>query len=434
MPHPLVLYNIGLVHAAARHPVEAVAAFDRLLADPGVLRQREIDRARAERDEQAALIGEIAVAVNVPGAQIEVDNVAVATSPLSEPIRVGSGEHLVSAVAKGHYPERQRVVLAGKRRIDVRFELRELSVNLARLAVKTNVPAAEILVDGASVGKTPLPATLAFAPGPHTIEARRPGYVRTAKAVTLGEGTSGSVRFDLTVDAARLKTDGGLLGLSVSEPDAVVFVDGVPRGSYARPLALPAGEHVLRVERAEFFPFEREIDVPRGGRLEVPIDLQPTPKKRADYRSSAIAQRTWGTVSLVAGAAIAAGSAGFLVYNQAKKNDAQRDFDNADLNTPGGECYPGAGGKAPVSTNACLAELDIRLQALEDARSRDKFGWLGVGVGAAALGTGLALLLTSSDPDRYEPKAESDVFAKARVLPLAWLSPVGSGLGLAGSF
>jgi hypothetical protein len=57
-----------------------------------------------------------------------------------------------------------------------------------------------------------------------------------------------------------------------------------------------------------------------------------------------------------------------------------------------------------------------------------------VGVGAAALGTGLVLWLTGPDPDKYEPKTDSNVFAKSRVIPTAWVSERYSGIGLEGTF
>src|SRR5580692_7562805 len=37
IPNPLVLYNIGLVYAAMGRPVDAVAALDELLANPGTV-------------------------------------------------------------------------------------------------------------------------------------------------------------------------------------------------------------------------------------------------------------------------------------------------------------------------------------------------------------------------------------------------------------
>ncbi|HMJ13091.1 MAG TPA: PEGA domain-containing protein [Polyangiaceae bacterium] len=434
VPHPLVLFNIGLVHSSMHHSVDAVTTFDRLLASPGQLGARELEVARARREEQAALIGELAISVDVAGADVEVDNLPVGKSPLPGPVRVSSGEHWVSAIAPGRYPERRRVVVAGKSKADVSLVLRELDRTLARLTVKANVPAADVLVDGVPVGKTPLPASLAFAPGAHTIEVRRPGYVAATQSVTLGEGVTGEVSLDLAVDQAALRSQGGSLALSISEPDAVVFVDTVPRGTYAAPLQLPPGKHSIRVERAGFFPFQREIEIPERGRLEVPIDLQPTPEKRASYRSAATTQRTLGFIGLATGAALAAGGTGFLIYNQGQKNDAKDAFDTADLNTPGGECYPGTDGRTAVSTPTCVEELRIRLDNLEEARGHDKFGWIGVGVGAAVLGTGAILLLTANDPDRYEPKSDSNVFARGRLLPVAYVGGAFTGLGVTGAF
>jgi hypothetical protein len=99
-----------------------------------------------------------------------------------------------------------------------------------------------------------------------------------------------------------------------------------------------------------------------------------------------------------------------------------------------GMCHPGVNGGRPVSNDACIEELRLNLAALEDARNRDVYGWIGVGVGVAALGVGLVLLLTGDDPGRYDHKAGEDVFAIHDARPLAWADAHGGGLGMSGRF
>jgi hypothetical protein len=228
-----------------------------------------------------------------------------------------------------------------------------------------------------------------------------------------------------------LAREGGVLALAISEPDALVFVDGEPRGAYSGPLRLAHGAHVIRVERADFLPVQREVVVPRAASSSVTIELEPTPEKRAAYRSAAVAQRTWGYVATGAGAAITLGSFGFLLWNTSAESDAEDDFDaEAAKQGPGGECDRAAG----MQSDECLQALELALDDLESIRSREKFGWIGVGVGAAAIGAGVTLLLTNDDPDRYEPRPESDVFGRLELVPYGWIGRGTGGAAIAGRF
>lgn len=435
IPHPRVLYNIGLVHAEMHSPIEAVAAFDRVLAAPGDLEPAELQVAASRRADQAALIGELVITASVAGARIELDNVDIATTPVQAPLSVASGEHIVGVIVQGQYPERRRIVVAGRTRVEVHFELRELPARLAQVTVNANIPGADILIDGNVVGKTPLAASLALAPGTYRIEARRLGYVTALRSETIGEGVTATVQLDLAVDPAALHVHGGTVSLRISEPDAVVIVDSKPRGGYRSPLVLPPGKHALAVQRAGFFPFERDIDVATHAETLIRVELQPNAQTRADYTSSAKAQRTWGIVSLTAGAVFVGGGAAFLLINQGEKKDAKLKLEQSDLLTPGGDCSPPSGpGRSAMSNQGCELEASLRAERYESIRDRDLFGWIGMGVGTAALGLSAFLLLSGDDPERYELRPESDVFALHDVTPVAWLHAGGGGLGFSSTF
>jgi hypothetical protein len=436
--HPLVLYNIGLVHTAMRNPVAAVQAFDRLLQNPGSLDAQRLDTARAKRDEQVALIGEIQVTVNVQGAQIEVNNLPVARSPVAEPIRVASGQHLVAVVAPGYLPARREVSVAGKTRVQADFVLEPAKGRLAQIAVKANLPDAEVLVDGALAGKTPLPTPLTVAPGMHTLEVRRPGYQTIKRSINVGEGTSGAVDAQLLVDSSQLASEGGNLVLAFSERDAVLYIDGEARGAYAGAIQLPHGRHRLRVERAEFLPFERDVTVTKATTTSVTVDLLPTPEKRAKYHSTAVTQRTLAWIGVGAGAALAGAGTMFLIVNQGEKNEKADAYDEAFARYDTGICRASSDNHPDVRrANGCTPgteEVQIRLDSLESARDRDLWGWIGVGAGAALLTTGIVLHVIRDDPDRYEPREESDLFARAVWTPTVWGDQNGAGVGVIGSF
>lgn len=429
-PHPLVLFNIALVYEALGKPVQAVDAAERLLAEPSGLSPDRVGRLRSLRAEQALRIGSLEITVNVPGATLEVDGEAAGTAPLASPLRVSTGAHLVTVIARDHAPARRTVLVASGARHTENVTLEPLSGALGQLRVKSSVPDAQVFVDGQPAGTTPLAASLALAPGTHQIELRRAGYATAAQAVAVGQGSSGDITLEPVASPELLTTEGGSLALRLSEEESVVFVDGTPRGGYAKPLRLPAGRHRLRVERAGFFPFERDVFVNKGTPGEVTVELQPTPEFRADYVSSARTRRTIGYVTGGAGALFTLGGAGFLVWNAGQKSEKEDAFDELLF-----ESEPGSGRRCdPMGTAelSCAKERELALEELDEARSRDVYGWVGLGVGVAALGAGAVLVLTGDDPDRYEPRPESDVFGRLEVVPFG--GPGATGLRLRGAF
>jgi hypothetical protein len=432
VPNPTVLFNVGLVAEAMGDPVHAVEALDRVLRAPGNLGARELARAHEVRDEQAARVGRIALRGNVDGAEVEVDGTTVGRTPLAAPLQVGSGQHIVAVVRPGYAPVRRAVVVAGGVTANVEITLDALPGRLAHLTVRTRIPDAEVTVDDQVIGRTPLPASLALAPGQHAITLKRPGYLTVSQTVPLGDGAEGQITLDPAVDPGAFATAGGSLALVVSEPDAVVFVDGEPRGAVAAALHLPFGKHRLRVERDGFFPFERDVTVPERASAQVAVDLEPTPEKRAAYVGAAKARRTWGFIVTGTGATLAVGSIAYLVWNHGQKSDTESTFNRiAADNTPGSgtRCDPQR--TRPAS---CVEELNIALDHFQSATDRDVWGWVGLGVGAAAAGLGTVLLVTGDDPHRYDPRPESDVFGMLRVVPVGWAAPGGAGAGLRGAF
>lgn len=428
-PHPLVRYNIGLVFAAMNRPVEAVDVFDALLTNPAGLDAARLAHLGEQREQQAQRIGEIVIQGAVEGARVELDGLEVGRLPLTAPLRAASGVHVVGLVATGYAPARKQVIVPGQTKVEVAFELSPLEGQPAHVVVQTRLVDCEVLVDGLPVGKTPLEASLALSPGTRTIELRRPGYRAARQSLTLGPASSGTVTLEPELDTAALGSEGGTLELVLSEPDAVVAIDGQHPRSYTGPLSLPHGVHVVRVERAGFYPSERKVTVPRGGSSHVVVDLTPTPEQRATYRSRTVAQRTWGYISLGAGAALTAGGVTFLVINSAEESDKKDAFDvQAARNGPGGDCDREAGRQTP----SCVRTLNLALEDLKEVRSREKFGWIGAGVGAAGMGLGIVLLLINDDPNRYEPRPESDIFGRLELRPTAWFDADGGGLSLTG--
>src|SRR4029077_18512970 len=86
---PSTLLNIGLVYAELKRPVDAVDALDTLLKSNAKLGPEQRQKAERVRAEQWTFVPFLTVDSNVP-AQIEVDSVEAARTPLSGTLRVSA--------------------------------------------------------------------------------------------------------------------------------------------------------------------------------------------------------------------------------------------------------------------------------------------------------------------------------------------------------
>lgn len=445
VPNPVVLFNIGLVYAAMGRPVNAVDALEKVMQTPDKLSTDQRERATRTLNDQRARIGRLMVTTVPEGARIDIDNVESARTPLTAPIRISEGSHIIGAVAEGYAPDRKEVVVAGNSDATVSFELVSTQgKQIANLTVRSRIAGADVIIDNKPAGKTPLATSITLLAGHHAVELKRPGYRSSRQEIDVGAGATGELSFDLAVDPAQLSAEGAMLAIDSSEPQPVLFVDDEHKGPYTEPVQLPRGPHRLRIEHAGFLPVERNVDLSQGQTALVHVDLVPTPEKRAAYESSAKFHRTWGIIGLIAGGAIAGGGAAWLAISAGNStvSQSQSDYDHAvfvqskapnkdamgqplpisDPKAPEHPCATrGAAAGDPDQTvddpDVCNAYVQTYATKLDNAKKTDSrnkvIGFVGIGVGAAVAVTGLVLLLTGDDPGRYD-KPPSNKLGKRR--------------------
>lgn len=405
MPNPIVLYNIGLVYAAMGRPVDAVDALSAVVGVAG-LSPEQHDRALATLTDQQARIGRVSVTTVPDGARIDIDGVEVAKTPLTGPLRVAEGSHVIGAVAEGYAHAHKEIVVAGNADASVSFELvLGQSKVPANLTVHSRISDAEVLLDGKSSGKTPLSTSVSLPSGRHTVELRRPGYKPSKQDVELGEGATGEVTLDLTVDAQALQKDGAELALALREPNADVTVDDEHLGLYTRPLRLPKGAHHVHLEVAGYLPFDQEVTLDQSKPNVLAPFLSPTPETRQAHDANVRLHRTLGWVGVGTGAVIAGVGAAVALSAASTKKDAQKDFDTNEalvINMVG-DCDSAASDKI----DACNARVNDAQARIDSANSKEVLGYVGIGVGAAVLGTGVVLLLTGESSHRFDASAQT---------------------------
>jgi hypothetical protein len=425
-PYPVVLYNLGIAYDALGRPVEAVEAMKAVIDKPGNLAPERLARARTIVAENEARVGELEVVVNEAGALLRVDDIDRGKSPLAAALRVRAGTHFVQAVKTGYVPVRREILVAGgdKKRVELTLERTELRPG--QIWIRSKLPGAQIFIDGAKAGTTPLSQSISVMPGQHNVELRRAGYETDRQTITLGEGATATLRIELEPDRDAIDREGGRVKLTMPFEDAVVSVDGQSTGVYTGPIKLAPGPHTLRVERGGFVPTVLAIDVAAGGTTELAVDLEPTPEWLADKADE---QQTYHIIAgLLTGFGVAGLGAGIGVtaWNETRRNDA---IDESRSETqPGGRCVLEDGSRA--NNQAYCDELVQRLERTNDVRIP---GYVTLGIGAALLVTGVTLFFVAPDPDDYHAE-HVDELARLRLLPMLSITPDEGLLGVAGTF
>ena len=326
VPHPILLYNLGLVLAASGRPVDAVEAFDSLLAAPGNLDAERLARARDERARQLSRIGG-----DRAGGERR--------RRLDRARRRGNGQSAPAGAAQdGERRTHRRGRRTGPRAAQAKGECRRANARArrafahrnqgkpAQLEIQSRIPEAEVWIDGDLVGHTPLGASVALAPGAREVEVRRAGYVSAKQAVNLGPGSpagSSSRRHP-----TRLRSHARAACWRFQSASRTPWCSWTA-SRVARIRAL-CGSHTASTQSGgtrEFLPIQRTVTVPKAANTSVTIELEPTPEKRADYRSATVTQRTWGYIATGTGAAITLGSLGFVIWNASEEADAKDHFD-----------------------------------------------------------------------------------------------------------
>jgi tetratricopeptide (TPR) repeat protein len=433
VPSRWILYNIALAYAALGRPVEATDTLDRMLVTPGPLPPELLIQARSKREQQAQRIAQLNVNTNVP-ATIDVGGTPVGRTPLQAPLRLASGTHLVGAVAAGYLPARREVTIGGTLQ-ELNLDLAPAEDALAQVVVRSNVPAADVFVDGSRVGKTPLPSALVLPPGEHILELRRRGYSNVRRQLSLASAARSSVAIEMYEDPAIPPAETGSLAVAVSEDDAVLLVDGQPRtiyrgggrlpGTFTAAIdGLPWGTHTLRIERPGFQPVERSVEVLAGGTSLVRVTLRPTTESYLAYIKRTRSARNWAVSAVTAGTVLTLGSGALAVSRHIALQDAQRRLDDErrdQENMSGGSCDPSLG-LSPAALGDCAARLQQAETAVTDRQRLRLIGLVGTGAGLLVTAVGVYLLSSGEDPRRYD------------ALALPWIASNGAGLSLSLSF
>ena len=235
---------------------EALQMFEALLREFPKLPPATRAQVSKEMRQLRAKVGTVEVLVLEPGAEVLVDGRQLGTTPLSAPLRVSAGVHIVRIYKEGFAPFERRVQVEPRRNLQIDGSLEPLTrAGELRIAAAGGEEVV-VEIDGAAMGSTPWRGKLSV--GTHSVVLRGPddtGTAPVAAKVTVGDVTK------LTLEVMKL---GGRLRVQPTPANASVAIDGVDIGRGVWTGRLPTGEHRVEVAAEGFLPKSQAIRLDEG--------------------------------------------------------------------------------------------------------------------------------------------------------------------------
>jgi formylglycine-generating enzyme required for sulfatase activity len=161
------------------------------------------------------------------------------------------GDYQLHIAATGYEPLDVPLRVAAERNQSYAFTLTPLP---GRITFSSTPVAAEVWIDGANVGSTPLD-NIDVAAGTHLVSFRNPRYVTIDRTVNV-QGK----RIEETI-SAELQPNWAAITIPSNPPGAVVFVDEQQVGETPGPIDVVAGSHELRLKKPGYKTWRNRIDV-----------------------------------------------------------------------------------------------------------------------------------------------------------------------------
>lgn len=160
------------------------------------------------------------------------------------------GSHRVTAELDGYYPLDTKIDVGSLADQTIALTLTKLP-GLVTLTTEPEINA-EVFVDGASIGKTPL-VDAQITPGVHQLELSAERYLSAARELeVVGANERQSLAVTLTPDWA-------VVSLSTSPAGATVLVDGAEAGVTPAAIEIMSGEHDIEVRLAGYNAWRSKV-------------------------------------------------------------------------------------------------------------------------------------------------------------------------------
>jgi len=210
----------------------------------------------AGRTSAAPKFGQLVVRSNPPGARITIDGRSDSgwVTPYTIP-DLTTGYHSVVVSKEGYGDAQRSVSIEGGRASTVDAAL---TMPGGEISITTNPAGLEVVVDGRSVGRSPIQAVVGVGQHTYVIKCPEDSYERS---FTMKDG--GLLFKGLTCGLMAAPASTGIVEVRTIPSGATVHADGKPvQGTTPTNFRLPAGRHTLTISLSGYLPLQKEVDVP----------------------------------------------------------------------------------------------------------------------------------------------------------------------------
>lgn len=198
---PRLLWNMAACEKELRHYANVIALLERYLREGEAVVTTEERAATAELlDTVRAFVNELSIVVRPAGAKIFINEVEVATAPLSSPLRVDMGKHRLRVAKPGFVTHEAALDLAGGQAVALEVALAE-ERHEGTLRILSD-PNAVISVDGKVVGTASWVGALAT--GSHVVHVMAPGKQPHKTEVVIADDATSSLHVNLLAEPSPL--------------------------------------------------------------------------------------------------------------------------------------------------------------------------------------------------------------------------------------
>ena len=256
------------------------------------------------RAELTAGVGVVRVMSDTAGARAFIDSIDKGPVPVD--IKdIKAGDHIIQIKAAGFktYEENVAVVAGSSRTVKHELEA-DVPADTGTLRVTSNVPEAEVYIDGALAGKVPQDKRVAE--GEHQVNVRLVGYKEYTTKVKVEPGKAATV-------SAELKGVGRLRILS-TPTGANVTLNGIVTGKTPYDSEVEVGETVLRLDMPGFVAFEQTMNIEGGKTATISRELALAGKSESELENEQKGLSSFGARTLPRGRSTVDFDAGYPYF------------------------------------------------------------------------------------------------------------------------
>ncbi len=157
----------------------------------------------AQNDVEQEKYAKLTVSTNPDGAEVRVNDHLVGTAPLSAPVVLESGKHILTVHLEGYKSESKRFMAKPGEHVFYEIVLKKIESatqpnNKTPLSIVVNETDATIRVNGLSLGKSPVTNPVQLSPGKHLIQINKQGFKPFEKEVSVSLQEKQVVEAELT--------------------------------------------------------------------------------------------------------------------------------------------------------------------------------------------------------------------------------------------